>query len=70
LPAVYGVSAWLAQRSGWPQPNKSDVQRRRATVVSRQIALLRAHRLVRKIPGAHGDHLSGRVIAMALLVHP
>jgi len=39
-------------------------------VVSRRIALLRVHWLVRKIRGTHGDHLSGRVIAMTLMIHP
>jgi len=42
-------------------------QRRHAAVVSRRIALLRAHRLVRKVPGSHRYHLSGkgRLIATA-----
>ena len=42
-------------------------QRRHAAVVSRQIALLRAHRLVRKVPRSNRYHLSakGRVIVTA-----
>ncbi|MDB5400458.1 MAG: hypothetical protein JWQ55_2476 [Rhodopila sp.] len=44
-------------------------QRRHAAAVSRQIALLRAHRLVRKVRGTHRYHLSakGRVILTALI---
>jgi hypothetical protein len=46
-----------------------DKQRRHAAVVSRQIVLLRAHRLVRKLRGTHRYHLSakGRVIVTALI---
>jgi len=44
-------------------------QRRHAAAVSRQIALLRAHRLVRKVRGTHRYHLSakGRIILTALI---
>jgi hypothetical protein len=44
-------------------------QRRHAAAVPRQIALLRAHRLVRKVPGTHRCQLSakGRVIVAALI---
>jgi hypothetical protein len=50
-------------------PQGSQDQRRQAAAVSRQIALLRAHRLVRKVPGTHRYHLSakGRVIVSALI---
>jgi hypothetical protein len=46
-----------------------DEQRRQAAAVSRQIALLRAHRLVRKVRRTHRYHLSakGRVIVTALI---
>ena len=44
-------------------------QRRHAAAVSRRLALLRAHRLIRKVPGTHRYHLSrhGRTIVTALL---
>jgi len=44
-------------------------QRLHAAMVSRQIAMLRAHRLVRKVRGAHRYHLSakGRLIVTALI---
>lgn len=44
-------------------------QRRHAAAVSRQLALLRAHGLIRKVPGTHRYHLSdrGRVIVTALI---
>ena len=47
-----------------------DEQRRHAAAVSRQIALLRAHRLVRKVPGTHRYQLSGkgRIIVTALIL--
>jgi hypothetical protein len=46
-----------------------DQQRRNAAAVSRQIALLRAHRLIRKVRGTHRYHLSatGRIIVTALI---
>jgi hypothetical protein len=46
-----------------------DDRRRHAAVVSRQIALLRAHRLIRKVRGTHRYHLSvkGRIILTALI---
>jgi hypothetical protein len=44
-------------------------QRRHAAAVSRKLALLRAHRLIRKVAGTHRYHLSdgGRTIVTALL---
>lgn len=44
-------------------------QRRHAAAVSRKLALLRAHRLIRKVPATHRYHLSakGRTIVTALL---
>ncbi len=44
-------------------------QRRHATAVSRLLALLRAHRLIRKVTGTHRYHLSdrGRTIVTALI---
>ena len=46
-----------------------DERRRHAAAVSRRIALLRAHGLVRKVPGTHRYHLSarGRAIVTALI---
>lgn len=44
-------------------------QRRHAAAVSRKLALLRAHRLIRKVPGTHRYHLSnqGRRIVTGLI---
>ena len=44
-------------------------QRRHAAAVSRLLALLRAHRLIRKVTGTHRYHLSdrGRTIVTALI---
>jgi len=44
-------------------------QRRHAAAVSRKLALLRAHRLIRKVPGTHRYHLTdkGRIIVTALI---
>jgi hypothetical protein len=44
-------------------------QRRHAAAVSRKLALLRAHRLIRKVPGTHRYHLSdtGRIAVTALI---
>ena len=44
-------------------------QRRNAAAVSRLLALLRAHRLIRKVSGTHRYHLSGhgRVIVTTLI---
>jgi hypothetical protein len=44
-------------------------QRRNAAAVSRKLALLRAHRLIRKVPGTHRYHISnrGRIIVTALI---
>jgi len=46
-----------------------DQQRRQAAAVSRKLALLRAHRLIRKVPGTHRYHLSasGRIAVTALI---
>jgi len=45
------------------------VQRRHAAAVTRNLALLHAHRLIRKVPGTHRYHLSrqGRIIVTALI---
>lgn len=45
------------------------IQRRHAAVVSRKLALLRAHRLIRKVPRTHRYHLTdkGRTIVTALV---
>jgi len=44
-------------------------QRRHAAAVTRKLALLHAHRLIRKVPGTHRYHLSrqGRIIVTALI---
>ena len=44
-------------------------QQRNAAVVSRKLALLRAHRLIRKVPRTHRYHLTkrGRTIVTALI---
>ncbi len=44
-------------------------QRRHAAAVSRKLALLRAHRLIRKVPGTHRYHLTnrGRTTVTALI---
>jgi hypothetical protein len=44
-------------------------QRRHATAVTRWLALLRAHGLIRKVAGTHRYHLSnkGRVMVTALI---
>ena len=44
-------------------------QHRHAAAVSRQFALLRAHRLINKVAGTHRYHLSrqGRIIVTALI---
>lgn len=44
-------------------------QRRHAAAVTRKLALLHAHRLIRKVPGTHRYHLSrqGRIIITALI---
>jgi hypothetical protein len=44
-------------------------RRRHAAAISRKLALLRAHRLIRKVPGTHRYHLSatGRTVVTALL---
>jgi hypothetical protein len=44
-------------------------QRRHAAAVTRKLALLQAHRLIRKVPGTHRYHLSrqGRIIVTALI---
>lgn len=51
------------------QPASQQQQRRQAAAVSRKLALLRAHRLIRKVPGTHRYHLTehGRIIVTALL---
>jgi hypothetical protein len=44
-------------------------QRRHAAAVTRKLALLHAHRLIRKVPGTHRYHLSrqGRISLTALI---
>ena len=44
-------------------------QRRHAAAMTLKLALLRAHRLIRKVPGTHRYHLSrqGRIIVTALI---
>jgi len=54
----------------YPTPPKSTQERRRrSSAVSRRLRLLRAHHLIRKIPGTHRYHLTpiGRQIATAVI---
>ena len=54
----------------YPTPPKSaEERRRRSSAVSRRLRLLRAHHLIRKIPGTHRYHLTpiGRQIATAVI---
>ena len=54
----------------YPQPAPSEAeQRRRSAAVSRQLRLLRAHGLIRKVPGTHRYHVTdgGRSILVAVL---
>ena len=46
-----------------------DAQRRHAAVMSRQLALLRGHRLIKKVTGTHRYNLTaqGRIIVTALI---
>jgi hypothetical protein len=50
-------------------PTSKREQRRHAAVVSRKLALLRAHGLIRKVSGTHRYHLTehGRIVVTALL---
>jgi hypothetical protein len=50
-------------------PTSQREQRRQAAAVTRKLALLRAHRLIRKVPGTHRYHLTaqGRTILTALI---
>jgi hypothetical protein len=51
------------------QPTDQLQQRRQAAAISRKLALLRGHGLVRKVPGTHRYHLTarGRTIVTALI---
>jgi hypothetical protein len=51
------------------QSTSQQQQRRQAAAVSRKLALLRAHRLIRKVSGTHRYHLTeqGRTIVTALI---
>ena len=51
------------------QPASPDLQRRHAAAVTRMLALLRAHGLIRKVPAAHRYHLTvqGRIAVTALM---
>jgi hypothetical protein len=53
----------------FPSPANPQEQRRRAARVSRLLALLRAHAILRKVPHTHRYHLSpkGRILVTALL---
>jgi hypothetical protein len=59
------LRALLFTDTNAPKPD----QRRHAAAVSRQIALLRAHGLIKKVQGTHRYHLTnpGRVIVTALI---
>lgn len=51
------------------QPASPDQQRRQAAAVTRRLALLRAHGLIRKVPTTHRYHLTvhGRIAVTALI---
>ena len=51
-----------------PARNKAE-QKRQASAVSRKLRLLRAHRLIRKVPRTHRYHLTeaGRTVVTALM---
>jgi hypothetical protein len=51
-----------------PAPTQAE-QRRRTAAVSRKLSLLRAHRLIRKVPCTHRYHLTeaGRTVVTALI---
>ena len=47
-------------------------QQRQVAAVSRKLFLLRAHRLIRKVPRTHRYHLTepGRIVVTALIAAP
>jgi DNA-binding MarR family transcriptional regulator len=47
----------------------TEERRRRSSAISRNLRLLRAHHLIRKVPGSHRYHLTpiGRQIATAVI---
>jgi hypothetical protein len=51
------------------QPTSQREQRRQAAAVTRKLVLLRAHHLIRRVPGTHRYHLTeqGRTIVTALI---
>jgi hypothetical protein len=54
----------------FPKPARSQAeQKRQAAMVSRKLHLLRAHRLIRKVPHTHRYHLTtaGRIAVAALI---
>ena len=54
----------------FPKPARSQTeQKRQAAVISRKLHLLRAHRLIRKVPHTHRYHLTkaGRIAVTALI---
>ena len=59
------VRALLFDDTGAPKQE----QRRHAAAVTRKLALMRAHRLIKKVPGTHRYHLTaqGRVAVTALI---
>lgn len=54
----------------FPKPacNQAE-QKRRAATISRKLRVLRAHRLIRKVPRTHRYHLTkaGRIVVTALI---
>ncbi len=54
----------------FPKPARNQTeQKRQAAVISRKLRLLRAHRLIRKVPHTHRYHLTnaGRIAVTALI---
>jgi hypothetical protein len=67
--AINGLRNRDLRRHLWPQQGGELEERRRAAVVTRQLRLLRAHGLVRKVSGTHRYVVTegGRNIITALL---
>jgi len=67
--AINGLRNRDVRRQLWPKTRTDQEERRRAAAVTRQLRLLRAHGLVRKVSGTHRYVVneSGRKISTALL---
>jgi hypothetical protein len=67
--AIQGLRNRDLRRGLYPRQGTPDEERRRAARITRKLTLLRAHRILRKVPGTHRYHLTtaGRRILTALL---